>query len=235
MVERNIGNSQRRACADDGENSRIMFGIGREHHRNDLRLGEIAFRKQGTQRTIDHPARQRLLLRHSAFAFDVPARDFARGVGVLAIIARQGKKALVRFRVSGGARRHQDDGFTPADHHGSARLFGNLAGLDRQFPTVEVNLKRLYVHLWVQCRTVNHERSSERALPKGKFVSLFAPMVHRTSLSAEKSAECLVPTSGELTGRESRWRICAQTCFSRAAFRKRATIREGECKNHCFE
>jgi hypothetical protein len=46
----------------------------------------------------------------------------------------------------------------------------------------------MFIYL-VQCRAVNQQRNSERALPTGKFISAFAPLVHRTSLSAEKSAE----------------------------------------------
>ncbi len=46
VVERNIGNGERGAGADDGEHAGIVLGIGREHHRDDLRFVEIAFREQ---------------------------------------------------------------------------------------------------------------------------------------------------------------------------------------------
>ena len=50
-----------------------MFRIGGEHHRDNLRLVEIAFREQRPHRAVDHPAGEGILFRHAAFALDIAA------------------------------------------------------------------------------------------------------------------------------------------------------------------
>ena len=45
VVERNVGNRQRRTGADDGQRAGIALRIGREHHGDDLALVHEAFRE----------------------------------------------------------------------------------------------------------------------------------------------------------------------------------------------
>ena len=47
MLERNIGNGQRGTGAADGQGVGILFGIGREHHADDLGLIQETFGEQG--------------------------------------------------------------------------------------------------------------------------------------------------------------------------------------------
>ena len=170
VVERDIGNRQRGAGADNAEDARIVLRIRRQDHGDDLRLGEITLREQGPHGPVDHPAGESFLLGHSAFALDVSAGDLAGRIRVFAVIAGQREKALIGFRARGGGGGDQNNRIAPADHHGTARLLGEFTGLDRQFATVEIDFKFVYFHLFV-CRLTT--------------------TVRRTSFSAESSAKSL--------------------------------------------
>ena len=78
VVERNVGNRQRRAGADDGERAGIALRIGREHHGDDLRLVHEAFGKQRPDGPVDQAAGENFFLRGTALALDKAARELAR-------------------------------------------------------------------------------------------------------------------------------------------------------------
>ena len=129
------------------EHAGVVLRIGREHHGDDLSFVEEAFGKQRAHGPVDHAAGERFLFGHPPFALDVAARNLTRGVGVLAVIAGEGEKALVRFRLRRHAGADEDDRIAEPDDHAAAGLFGDLACLDRQLAAVEIDFNCLYIHL----------------------------------------------------------------------------------------
>ncbi len=96
VMERNIGNGQRGGRADDAEHRGILFGIGREHHGDDLGFVHEAFGEQRTDGPVDQAAGENFFFRGTAFAFDEAAGNLAGGIGVLTVIDREREESLAR-------------------------------------------------------------------------------------------------------------------------------------------
>src|SRR6185437_16168204 len=73
--------------------------------------------------------------------------DFACRVRVLAVIAGEGEKALVRFRLRRHAGADEDDRIAEPHDYAAVRLFGDLAGFDGEFASVEIDFYCLNIHL----------------------------------------------------------------------------------------
>ena len=139
MVERDIGNSQRGARADDRQRAGIALRIGRQHHRDHLRLIHVAFRKQRPDRPVDKPAGQNFFLRGPSLAFNEAARKLAGGVSVFTVIHRERKEGGVRLGLFVGAGAYQHHGISRTNHHGPIGLLGYLSCFNCDFLTIQVN------------------------------------------------------------------------------------------------
>ena len=125
VVERNVGDGQRGARADDGEGVGVLLRIGREHHGDDLGFIQKPFGEQRADRPVDQPAGEDFFFRGTSLAFDKAARNLAGGVSVLAIVYRERKEAGIRLRLFGHAGADQHYGIAGSDHDGAVRLFGH--------------------------------------------------------------------------------------------------------------
>jgi len=108
-VERNVRYAQRNRRAVDAGDVRIILGVSREHHGDDLGLATEAFREQRTDRTVDLAAGQNFALAGTSFALDEAARNASGSVGVLAVIdgEREEVDAFARLRIcAGGGQNH---------------------------------------------------------------------------------------------------------------------------------
>ena len=139
MMERDIGNGQGGGGADDRERIRILLGIGREHHRDDLGFVQEAFGEQRTNRPVDQPAGENFFFGGTALAFDKSARNLAGGVSVFAIIHGEREKTCARFGLLGHAGGDQDYRVTGANDNRAVRLFGHLAGFKGDLAAAQVN------------------------------------------------------------------------------------------------
>jgi len=101
VVERKIGNGERSRRAADGQAVGVLFGIGRQHHTNDLRFVQETFGEQRAHGPVNQPAGKRLFLRHAPLALDETAGKLAGGVGVLAIVHGEREKSGSRFGLLG--------------------------------------------------------------------------------------------------------------------------------------
>ena len=131
VLERNIGNGQRRTRADNSERGGIAQGIGREHQADDLGFIRIAFREQRADRTVDQAAGQSFFLRHAAFALDEAAGKTPGGISVLAVIDGQGKEVGSGLGLGIRAGSHQDHRFAGSHDDRTIGLFGHLPGFER--------------------------------------------------------------------------------------------------------
>ncbi len=139
MLEGNVGDRQRGSRADDGQRARVAFGIGREHHGDHLRLVHEPFREQRPDRPVNQAAGEDFLLRRASLALDEAAGKLARGVSVFTIIDGEREKRGARLGLLIRASAHQNNGVPGADHDGAIGLFRDLACLQSNFLTIQVN------------------------------------------------------------------------------------------------
>ncbi len=78
MMERNIGDGQRGARANDGQRAGILLGIGRKHHGDDLGFVHEAFGEQRADGPVNQTAGKDFFFRGTSLAFDKAAGKFAR-------------------------------------------------------------------------------------------------------------------------------------------------------------
>ena len=78
LLERDVGERQRDRGAGDRQHVGVVFLVGGQHERDDLRLVAPAGREQRPRRAVDHPAGQHFLFGRLAFALEEAARDAPR-------------------------------------------------------------------------------------------------------------------------------------------------------------
>ncbi len=130
-VERDAGDRQRRARADQRRDVGGDLGVERQHVDDDLHLVVEAFGEERPQRPVDQARGQRLELARAAFTLEEAARDLAGGVGLLDVVDGQREEVLARLGVLLGDDGGEDDGVLDRDDDGAARLASDLAGLQR--------------------------------------------------------------------------------------------------------
>jgi hypothetical protein len=114
------------ARADDAEHVGVVLLVVGDDEGLDLDVGLVALGPQRADGPVGHPHRERLLHRGSALALEEAARDLARGVGLLAVVDRQGEEVDPLAR--GGHRR-------PREHHRLAVRDQDAAGRQPRHPT----------------------------------------------------------------------------------------------------
>ncbi len=85
------------------------------------------------------------LVRRTAFALEEPARDLAGGVGLLAILDRQGEERE-GGDVLGDGHRRQNHGVAEANETRAGGLLRHLTGLDREGPAGEFGFDPMHSH-----------------------------------------------------------------------------------------
>ncbi len=136
-LERHAGNRQRGRRTDQRRDIGIDFRIDRHHGGDDLDFVEEVLGEQRADWPIDEARGQRLLFGRAAFAFEEPAGNAARGVGLLDVIDGQRKEILVGVGDLAGRRGDQNDGLAHGDHHGAVSLAGQLSGFQRDLMLAE--------------------------------------------------------------------------------------------------
>ena len=131
VVERDLGEDERRRGAVDRQDVGIVLAVGREDEGDDLRLAGVAGGEERAQRPVDQARGDGLLLGGASLALEEAARDPARRVGVLAVVDGQRQEVArhgARLHAGGG----EDDGVAEADDARAVGLLGDVAGLERE-------------------------------------------------------------------------------------------------------
>ena len=139
VFEREIGNGQRGCGADDRQGVRVLLGIGREDHSNDLGFVQEPFGEQRTDRPVDQTAGENFFFGETALAFDKAAGNLAGGVGVFAIVDGKRKESGSRFGLIGHASGDEDDRVPGANDNRAVRLFGHLTRFQGKHPAAQIN------------------------------------------------------------------------------------------------
>ena len=127
---RNIGDHEGGRGAVEGKDIGIILAICAEEDGDDLSVVVVAFRKEGAQGAIDHPAGEDLFLGGAAFTAEVASGDATDGGGFFFIFDGEGEKILAIFDFGGGDGGDDDDGFTHGDEGGAVGEFGKFSGFD---------------------------------------------------------------------------------------------------------
>src|SRR5262249_40553318 len=97
------------------------------HHRGDhLRLAAPGVREQRTDRSIDDPRHQRLVIARPTFALIEAARDLAGCERLFEVIASERQEIDAWSRILGRAHGAQDGRVAEVDHHGSVGLLRDV-------------------------------------------------------------------------------------------------------------
>ena len=131
LVERQVGNEGGSRGAGDGDDVGIVLAIGGKHGGDDLRFIAPGFGKQRAHRPVDQARGENFALRRAAFALEESAGNFARGIGVLAVVHGERKKIAIVGLVSMQAVT-STCGVAILRHNGAVGLLGQFAGFERQ-------------------------------------------------------------------------------------------------------
>jgi hypothetical protein len=139
LGERDVGNGEGRAGGANREDVGVEFAIDRKHRRHDHDVVAEAVFEERSDRTVDLARAQGAVLRWTAFALDVAARDLARGVHLLFEFTGQGKEIDTRARLLRCGDGCKDNvGVAVANDYAAIGLLSKLAGLDGQGATPDL-------------------------------------------------------------------------------------------------
>jgi hypothetical protein len=136
MVERDVGDSERRSGSDDCEWPGIALRIRGKNQTDNLALAGETFREQRADRPVRQAAGENFLLGRAAFTFQVTAGNAARGVRILAVIHCEREKRSAGFGLLVGADCRENNVVARTDDNCPVGLLGNLTGLDGKGSTV---------------------------------------------------------------------------------------------------
>ena len=139
-LERQPGNGQGRAGADEGRNFRIHVGIVGHHRADYLHLVGESLGKQGTDGPVDETCHQDLLLGRTTLATEETTRNLARGIGLFLVIDGQGKEVTAFHRVLGAHHGAQHHSIFHVDDYRAVCLTGDFPGFQRHFMIAELEL-----------------------------------------------------------------------------------------------
>ena len=144
-VPRYVRGAERDRRSHGGKHVGVILLVSRQHRRKYLDLVLEALRKERPDAAIDQPAGEDLLVGRAPLPLEKPSRNLPRGIGLLAVLDREGKE---RQRADVG--RHGDGG----EHHRVAELherrsgglLGEAAGLDHEAASGELGFDPMYGH-----------------------------------------------------------------------------------------
>ena len=125
------GQQERRRGADHRRDIGIVEAVGRDRARLDLHLVAIPVGKERPDRPVDQPRREDFLGGRPALALDEAAREFARGVGLFAVIDGE-REEIEPFAAGRGHEGDQRHRVADSHDHGTAGLLGEMTRLDAQ-------------------------------------------------------------------------------------------------------
>ncbi len=141
--DRDRGDRQRRGGAVHRQDVVGVDVVHRHRLGDELGLEVPALREQRADRAVDHPRGQRRLLARAALAAEEGAGDLARGVHPLLDVDGQGQEVDV---AQVAHRRGAEDHRVPGAHDdGSARLLGELAGLEGDLALADLHRDAAHV------------------------------------------------------------------------------------------
>ena len=143
-----LRDAQRGGGAHDRQHGRIGILVHGEHGGDHLHVVAELLGEERTDRAVDQAAVQHRLLAGPTLAADEAARDLARRVELLLVVAGEGKEvdAFARLgRHDGGDEQH---GVAHADDHRSRGLSGDPAGLHGQRPIADFDLCLVHCSSW---------------------------------------------------------------------------------------
>src|SRR4029453_12692911 len=109
----------------------IIFTVGAEQNRDDLRVVKVSLWKERSKRPIDHARRKCFLFRRPPFALEITAGKFPHGCRLFAIINRQRKIILTFLDCCSRDCAGEHHGVAAGDDDGSDGESGHSAGFDR--------------------------------------------------------------------------------------------------------
>jgi len=110
-----------------------VFQVARQASDDNLHVVAQVFGEQGAKGTVNQAADENCAIGGAALAAKVRARDFARRVKALFVIHAEREKVNARSRLVGHRRRAQQKRIARSYGDGTARLIGQLAGLEGDF------------------------------------------------------------------------------------------------------
>ena len=136
--EWNVREVKRRRAGHQRDGVRVIVGVGRQHHGDNLRFVAKALGEEGPHRAVNQPAGENFLFRRAPFALEKSAGYFPRRVGVLAVVHREGKEinSLARLVRAGGCQHHR---IAVANHCRAVGLPGHPSHFNRQIVSAERN------------------------------------------------------------------------------------------------
>ena len=126
--ERNVGNAERGRGTVDRKDVRVVLAIGAQEERNDLRVVEIALRKERAQGTIGHARGEDFLFGGTALALEISAGEFANGGCFFFVFDGEREEVLAFFDGGGRDGGDDDDGVAAANGYGAVGEFREFAG-----------------------------------------------------------------------------------------------------------
>ncbi len=108
-----------------------ISGFKRQHRYDDLYFVVEALWKQRSDRPVDQPRGQCLLLGRTAFALEEAAGNATGGIGLLDVIDGKRKEILARPQIARGNDGRQHDRVVHVHHDGAMRLACYFAGFQR--------------------------------------------------------------------------------------------------------
>ena len=145
-LERDVRDDERRRGAVDAQDRRVVLLVHRQHGRDDLHVEPEAVWEQRSQRTVRQSRCQDRRLARPAFPAHERARYLAGRVELLLVVAGEREEVDAFPRLLRHHHRAEDDGIALAKDHGSVRLLGHPAGLDRQPPPGDLDILCRYRH-----------------------------------------------------------------------------------------
>ena len=143
---RHVRDHDRRRSAVDRKDRGVVLLVHGQHGRHHLDVEPEAVREQRAQRPVRQARGEDGGLAGPALAAHESAGDLACRVQLLFVVAGQREEVDAFPRLLRHHHRAEDDGVALANDHGSVRLLGRSAGLDRQPPSGDLDILCRYRH-----------------------------------------------------------------------------------------
>src|SRR5574344_2472019 len=146
--ERNFADVKRSRSRVHREEVGFTRAIALDERGVDLDVVVVALGEERTDRTVAHARRENLLARRTGLALEESARELARGVELLAILALQREEIDSFARRVGIGHRRKDGVVAIGDGDGSGGLLRQEPGLDHEVRPRDVDLELFRTFHW---------------------------------------------------------------------------------------
>ena len=164
--ERRAGQRQRGGGGDHGDDVGIVLQVVRQHGDDHLGIAAPAVGEQRTDRPVDQPRDQRLLLGRTALALEIAAGNAAGGVVFFLIVDGQRKEIDAFLGLLRGDDGGEDGGVAVGGEHRAVGLTRDFAGLQRELAATPVKLHTMNVEhcdclSWFSRKRESHKQDGE--------------------------------------------------------------------------